>query len=206
MSLHILDTILIILCRTIKCTRLRCQKEIQLKDYDQHVDENKCFENVVHKVIRVCAYKEPLDSNGSSNTNVKEYFGQLLPSQKRFWVHKCDGKNFYFSESYLSDKKIFSYAVMMVGMNKEDVEAYSVQMVLSSKDEKFQIKFSIPVLPIDGGFDLNYDKLLEEKKTFFVSTYQMQQLLDSEIIEEDGEKFELVFFKLKLDIKKNYVM
>ena len=119
---------------------------------------------------------------------------------------KCDGKNFYFSESYLSDKKIFSYAVMMVGMNKEDVEAYSVQMVLSSKDEKFQIKFSIPVLPIDGGFDLNYDKLLEEKKTFFVSTYQMQQLLDSEIIEEDGEKFELVFFMLKLDIKKNYVM
>ena len=116
------------------------------------------------------------------------------------------GKNFYFSESYLSDKKIFSYAVMMVGMNKEDVEAYSVQMVLSSKDEKFQIKFSIPVLPIDGGFDLNYDKLLEEKKTFFVSTYQMQQLLDSEIIEEDGEKFELVFFMLKLDIKKNYVM
>ena len=150
------DNILIILCRTINCTQLRCkEKEIQLKDYDQHVDENKCFENVVHKVIRVCAYKEPLDSNGSSNTNVKEYFGQLLPSQKRFWVHKCDGKNFYFSESYLSDKKIFSYAVMMVGMNKEDVEAYSVQMVLSSKDEKFQIKFSIPVLPIDGGFDLN---------------------------------------------------
>ena len=34
----------------------------------------------------------------------------------------------------------------------------------------------------------------------------MQQLLDSEIIEEDGEKFELVFFMLKLDIKKNYVM
>ena len=80
-------------------------------------------------------------------------------------MDKCYGKNFYFSESYLSDKKVFSYAVMMVGMNKEDVEAYSVQMVLSSKDEKFQIKLSIPVLPFDGGFDLNYDKLLEEKKT-----------------------------------------
>ena len=177
---------------------------VQLKEFDQHIDEKKCFENVTRKVVRSIVYRGPLDSNGSEKLELK--YG-LNCSQRKGWVHKCDGKNFYFLEDYLSDKKAYSYAVLMAGINKEEVEAYSIQMVVFSKDEKFKIEFSLPVLPIDSGFDMNYDKLQEEKKIFFVPLYMMKHLFDSKnIVEEEGKKIDIVFYKIKSEIKKNFVM
>ena len=181
---------------------------VQLKEFDQHIDENKCFENATNKVVQALVHKDMImDGNRTyPKFNVKEYG----PSKDRekLWMLKFDGKNFYFMESFLSQKKVYSYVVMMAGMNKEEVEAYSVRMVVFSKDEKFKIEFSLPVLPIDSGFDLNYDKLLEENKTFFVPLYQMKRLLCYEVehIEKDDMKFELVFYKIKSDIRKSSVM
>ena len=188
---------------------------MQLKEFDQHVDENKCFENifikhlnVANRVVRALVHRDVVmdDNRTFPKYNVEDYDGD--EDRKKFWMYKFDGKNFYFLENYFSDKKAYSYVVMMAGMNKEDVEAYSVQMVVYRKDEKFKIEFSLPVLPIGSGFDLNYDKLLKENKTFFVPLYQLKRLLCYEVehVEEIARKFELVFYKIKSDIKKSSVM
>lgn len=196
--------------RTIQCPLLSCSKMVQLKEFDQHVDANKCFENATNKVVQGVVHNDiVMDGNRSyPKFNVKEYG----PSEdgEKYWMHKFDGKNFYFVESFSSQKEVYSYVVMMVGMNKEDVEAYSVQMVVFSNDEKFKIEFTLPVLPIDSGLDLKYEKLLDENKTFFVPLYQMKRLFcyeeEVEHIEEGARKFELVSYNIKSCIKKSSVM
>ena len=44
---------------------------VQLKEFDQHIDEKKCFENVTRKVVRSIVYRGPLDSNGSEKLELK---------------------------------------------------------------------------------------------------------------------------------------
>ena len=121
----------------------------------------------------------------------------------RFYMYKFYGKNFYVMEAYSPQTGNFIYCVTMAAMTEEDVEGFTCQITVSSKDEKYKIDFTLPVLPIEGLFPINYYEMLEKKLVFIIPFCMMKHYVDYEKIQRMNGKVERVFYILKVDIKKN---
>ena len=186
--------------RTIKCPRVNCP-HVLLKDFDQHVMENKCFPLLEPKGVIQVLYFGLVNSDGTSKLNKKEFV--LKNPFQRFGVYNFFDKNFYVMEAYSPQTGNFIYCVTMAAMTEEDVEGFTCQITVSSKDEKYKIDFTLPVLPIEGLFPINYYEMLEKKLVFIIPFCMMKHYVDYEKIQRMNGKVERVFYILKVDIKKN---
>ena len=191
--------------RTIRCFLggFKCPL-VPLKDYDQHVIENKCFPlSDPNGVMRV-VYKGVLDSGSGGASKFK--MEDLKFEHYTFYLFNFFGKNFYLMECYFGHPyNKFYYCVMMAAMKEEETEAFSSKLTVSSKDGKFKMDFTLPVLLIEEAFPLvcnNINKMLDDRKLFDFPLIMMKQILDYEKIDEGDQKVERVFYTLKLDVKK----
>ena len=72
---------------------------------------------------------------------------------QRIGVYNFFDKNFYLMESFSPQTGNFLYCVM-AAMNDEEVQGFSCQITVTSKDGKYKIDFPLPTLPIDEVFPL----------------------------------------------------
>jgi len=186
--------------RSIKCPRNICSF-VPVKDYDNHVNENKCFPVSDPNGVENILYKGIQEIDGASKFNMKQF--DITVNFGRFYMYKFYGKNFYVMETYILHQKVFCYCVMMAVINGEDVQGFSSFMTVASKSGKYKIAFTLPVLPIDEVFPLNFNRMVENKSIFFIPLCMMKQFLDHEKIEDGDQKIERVFYTLKVDVKKD---
>ena len=155
--------------RTVKCPYLKCNKEIQIRKYNDHAETSNC--NTLS--ISVSDYRFTTLSTGNGESI------QDQTSRDRLWAmagFEGFGTFFYLHQHYFAAEKIFAFYVT-VPMSSNETEKYLAKITLQNRnDERKSLANIQNVISMDSA-PRNRKEVLASKNVMFVPWLQMSGFL-----------------------------